>query len=103
MEKSLEHAGQVEVRGLLFLKRIFDERNWSFPHYIRLETSCSSKDFAELLELPMDKIEAVFINGKAHPLEDGWVNPGDRVTFLSPGTPGPHRFLLGIARIPDDK
>ncbi len=103
VEKSQEHAGQVEVRGLLFLKKIFEERNLSFPHYVTLEQPCSAREFAEFLELPLDKIEAVFVNGKAHSLEDGWVNPGDRVTFLSPGTPGPHRFLLGIARMPDEK
>ena len=99
-EELCSNPKQVEVRGLILLKKIFDERNWGFPHYCSLDKECSALDFALQLELPLDKIEAVFINGSAYTLEAGWVKPGDRVTFLSPGTPGPHRFLLGIAKLP---
>ena len=94
-------SGEIEVRAFNFLKKLFDQRNWSYPHIVRLENPCSAAELAERLDLPADKIEAVFINGRAMPLEDGWINPGDRVAFLPPGTPGPHRFLLGIAKLPD--
>lgn len=93
---------RVEVRGFSFLKQIFDERNWPFPMYYSLEEPCTALELAKRLDLPLDKIEAVFINGLANPLEEGVVKPGDRVAFLPPGTPGPYRVILGIVKLPGD-
>lgn len=85
----------MEVRGLSFLKEIFDRRNLPFPFYVDLEEECTAGELAERLDLPLEKIEAVFINGVVHRLGDV-VRPGDRVAFLPPGTPGPYRVILGI-------
>ncbi len=93
--------GEIEVRVFMQLKQLFDARNRPFPYYFKLAKGCAAVELAKMLELPPDKIEAVFINGKAQPLAEGWVEPGDRVAFLPPGTPGPHRFLMGIAKLPD--
>jgi hypothetical protein len=47
------------------------------------------------LDLPLDAIEGVFCNGHVYGL--GHVlAPGDRVGFVPHGTPGPHRFMLGL-------
>lgn len=94
-------GGEIEVRAFMQLKQLFAERNWPFPYFYKLEKECSAVELAERLELPTDQIEAVFVNGKAQALDEGRVKPGDRVAFLPPGTPGPHRFLLGIAKMPD--
>lgn len=91
--------GEVEIRGFMFLRDIFKECNWPIPYYFKLERECDSIALAKMLKLPLDMIEAVFINGKAHPLGEGLIKPGDRVAFLPPGTPGPCRVLLGIKRI----
>ncbi|WP_366924655.1 MoaD/ThiS family protein [Metallumcola ferriviriculae] len=88
----------VEVRCFSFLKKICDERKWAFPHYFRLDRECSARELAEKLDLPLDLIEAVFINGLAMPMDDGQVKPGDRVGFVPPGTPGPYRALLGMVK-----
>lgn len=54
-------------------------------------------DLIHTLKLKKDDVEAVFINGKAnsfgHIIQDN-----DRVGLIPPGTPGPHRLLLGIRR-----
>lgn len=50
---------------------------------------------ADQIEIPRDMIEAVFINGRAKPVEEV-VFPGDRLVILPPGIPGPYRVLLGI-------
>ncbi len=92
----------VEIRAFNFLKKVFDERGWPFPYYLKLDRECSAKELAETLELPSDMIEAVFINGKAYQPEEGIVKPGDRVAFIPPGTPGPYRVLLGIKKLPQD-
>lgn len=59
------------------------------------EEGMTAHDIALELGLPMEKIEAVFINHKVYSL-DHLVMPGDRVALVPTGIPGPHRFLLGI-------
>lgn len=92
-------SNEVEVRAFSFLKKEFDRRGWPFPMKVELERECSALELAEKLELPRDKIEAVFINGVAGPL-DRVVRPGDRVAFVPPGTPGPYRVILGMVNQP---
>jgi len=55
----------------------------------------SGFELAEQLELPLDKIEGIFINNLAHSL-DAIVHSGDQVAFIPTGVPGPHRYSLGI-------
>lgn len=47
------------------------------------------------LGLDTDLIEGVFVNHTVYGL-DHPVLPGDRVAFVPVGTPGPHRFTLGL-------
>ena len=60
----------------------------------------TARDIAQELELPLDKIEAVFCNHLTYPL-DHVILPGDRVAFVPHGTPGPHRYCLGIKQAGD--
>jgi len=57
---------------------------------------CTARQLADQLELPLDKIEAVFVNHLVYHL-DHLILPGDRVAFVPTGIPGPHRFMLGIS------
>ncbi len=57
---------------------------------------CTALELARELELPLEKVEAVFINHLVYPL-DHHVSPGDRVAFIPTGVPGPYRLLIGIA------
>jgi molybdopterin converting factor small subunit len=50
---------------------------------------------AQDLGLPVASIEGVFCNHSIHPLTQ-IVYPGDAVAFVPHGTPGPHRFFLGL-------
>jgi hypothetical protein len=92
---------QVEVRAFAGLKQIFEERGWPFPYYVPLEKECSALELARMLDLPVEKIEAVFINRLSDSLDTAKVKPGDRVAFVPHGTPGVARLLLGIKREPD--
>lgn len=56
---------------------------------------CAACDLARELDLPLEKIEAVFINHVVRSL-DHRIQAGDRVAFIPTGIPGPSRFLLGI-------
>jgi len=60
----------------------------------------SALQIARDLELPIDEIEAVFCNNTVYSL-DHLIMPGDRIAFVPQGTPGPHRFCLGIKQAGD--
>ncbi|MDF1551885.1 MAG: hypothetical protein P1P84_02430 [Deferrisomatales bacterium] len=55
----------------------------------------TGEELAHALALPLEMVEAVVVNRKVYGLEHR-VRPGDRVAFVPRGTPGPHRFALGI-------
>jgi hypothetical protein len=68
------------------------------PATIELELPEEGKSAEEILEglcLPAGEVEGVFINHKVHSL-DHLVLPGDRIAFVPRGTPGPHRYTLGL-------
>lgn len=47
------------------------------------------------LGIPENTVDGVFVNGRIMPFTTTLKN-NDRVALVPPGTPGPHRFLLGI-------
>lgn len=49
------------------------------------------------LGLVEGEVEGAFVNGRILPFETP-LKHGDRVALVPPGTPGPHRFLLGIRK-----
>jgi hypothetical protein len=55
----------------------------------------SGLEIAADIGLPVERIEAVFRNGRIQGLHDK-IFPGDRVAFVPAGTPGPYRVLLGM-------
>ncbi len=77
------------------MEKLFQERNWPFPYNIDLDEKILAGDLAKKLNIPLEKIEIVFINGIAQGLNCK-VSPGDRVAFVPPGTPGPYRVILGF-------
>ena len=75
------------------------------PTFVELQLPSEGKSalaIAQELELPIDIIEAVFCNNTVYSL-DHRVMPGDRIAFVPHGTPGPHRFCLGIKQAGDIK
>ena len=58
---------------------------------------CTIDDLAQKLGLPLEKIEAVFINHRAFDLKRT-IRAGDRVALVPPGIPSTERLLLGFNR-----
>ncbi len=85
----------IEVRGFLHLYQIFKEKNWPIPLIIELEEPTTGAKLAEKLEIPLDEIEIIFVNGFAQSL-DYLIHAGDRIAFVPPGCPGPYRMALGF-------
>ena len=57
----------------------------------------TASGLAQELGLPLEKVEAVFINHRAFDLNQT-IRAGDRVAFVPPGIPGTERLLLGFYR-----
>jgi hypothetical protein len=52
-------------------------------------------DLAVELGLPTESIEGIFCNHTIRSL-GFMIHPGDEVAFVPYGTPGPHRYFLGL-------
>ncbi len=91
---------EIEIRFFGSLRELCKKRGWPFPYSYPLEEPCTPLELAQKLELPLEQIESVFINAKTVSLDEGQINPGDRVGFVPQGTPGVARLLLGIKRPP---
>lgn len=85
----------IEVRGFLHLDAIFRKRYGTIPLILDLDEPITGTALAEKLEIPLDQIEVIFVNGFVQAL-DFIINPGDRIAFLPPGCPGPYRIALGF-------
>lgn len=89
---------KLEIRFFGQLKALAEQKGWPFPCYYELSGACTAIELAQRMDIPMDQIEGVFINGIGKPLDKGWVKPGDRVGFVPYGIPGPYRVHLGFYR-----
>ena len=92
----MEKVKPVEVRIFGALRKHMDRQN--LPYMLEKEMpegKLSPVDIAGELDIPIDEIEAVFINGKVSDRES-ILSPGDRIGFFPYGTPGPYRVFLGM-------
>jgi len=72
-------------------------RDRGLPTTLSLElpaVPCTAEDIARRLDLPLDRIEGIFLNHRSAGL-DAVVRPGDRVAFVPLGTPASHPAFFG--------
>lgn len=91
----MDKKNSVEVRGFLQLDSRLRKEYGKPPVQIEISEPVTGKTLAEKLNIPLDEIEVIFINGFVHDL-NAVIKPGDRVAFLPPGCPGPYRIALGF-------
>ena len=96
MANSEEASGTIELRGFLHLAELFNERGWKIPYHYTITAPVNGHQLLELLAIPAEQVEAMFINGRAQPLAHAVIKAGDRVALVPPGTPGPYRVFLGF-------
>jgi hypothetical protein len=90
------------VHMIAFLDTFRKERGeLSTVEYELPDEGCSAREIALALELPVDRIEGVFLNHRGAGL-DVWVLPGDRVAFVPLGTPASHPAFFGSFTARDD-
>lgn len=86
----------IELRGFMQLEERFRNRGWLNPHHFQLEREVAGPELLNLLDVPPEEVEVIFVNRTAFPMHHAIVHPGDRVALAPPGVPGPHRLLLGF-------
>ena len=95
----MKMATHIRMFGFLYTYR----KKQGLPSSVELHLPPEGKTalaIAKELELPIDIIEAVFCNNTIYCL-DHRIMPGDKVAFVPHGTPGPHRYCLGIKQAGD--
>ena len=83
----------------MYLADLFRERNWPSPLEVIIQGEMSGVQLLTLLDIPFEKVEVIFVNGKAFNPSMAVISGGDRVALVSPGVPGPYRALLGFKKM----
>lgn len=92
-------SAPATVRVFAFLHSYCRERGLPTTVSIEVpEDGVRAADLALSLDLPLDRIEALFRNGELVGL-GALVSPGDRVAFIPHGTPAPHPAFFGTCGI----
>lgn len=75
---------------------VFRERGWSNPKQVDIQGKMTGIELLEMLSIPPEMVEVIFVNGKALSPPLAELTGGDRVALAPPGVPGPYRVLLGF-------
>lgn len=92
-------AKSIELRGFMELSELFRERGWNTPHEVAVSGSMTGPELLALLDVGRERVEVIFVNGKATSPEAATIAGGDRVALAPPGVPGPYRVLLGFKKM----
>ncbi|QAZ65851.1 MoaD/ThiS family protein [Solidesulfovibrio carbinolicus] len=92
-------AKSIELRGFMELSELFRERGWNTPHEVAVPDTMTGPELLALLDVGRERVEVIFVNGKATSPEAAVVADGDRVALAPPGVPGPYRVLLGFKKM----
>ncbi|MBM7853978.1 molybdopterin converting factor small subunit [Desulfohalotomaculum tongense] len=86
----------IELRAFADLQKIFKQNGWNMPHRFEIpDEGTTGKQLARQLQIPEEKLEAIFINGVVYNLTHP-IKPGDRVGLVPPGLPSIYRVHLGF-------
>ena len=90
---------KIELRAYMDLADLFRQRNWPSPLEVDVQQAMTGAQLLALLDIPPEKVEVIFVNGKAFIPSVAVISGGDRVALVSPGVPGPYRLLLGFKKL----
>ncbi len=89
----------IELRAFMDLAFLFRQRNWPNPMEVDIQGETTGAKLLEMLDIPPEKVEVIFVNGKAFTPDLTILTSGDRVALLPQGAPGPYRVLLGFKKM----
>ena len=90
---------KIVLRAFMDLAGLFRERSWPNPLEVDIQGEINGLQLLAMLDIPSEKVEVIFVNGKAFNPAMVVVAGGDRVALVSPGVPGPYRALLGFKKM----
>jgi sulfur carrier protein ThiS len=86
----------------MWLADLFKVRQWPNPRFLELDGDTSGPELLAKLDIAPERVEVIFVNGRASLPATAMVKPGDQVALVPPGTPGPYRMLLGFTAPSDN-
>ncbi|HAM49905.1 MAG TPA: thiamine S protein [Nitrospiraceae bacterium] len=92
-------SSMIELRAFMGLADLFRERNWPSPLEVDIQGEMTGAQLLAMLDIAPEKVEVVFVNGKAFSPAMAVLTGGDRVALVPPGVPGPHRVMLGFKKL----
>lgn len=92
-------SSMIELRAFMGLADLFRQRNWPSPLAVGIPGEVTGAELLVMLDIPPEKVEVVFVNGKAFNPSMAVLTGGDRVALVPPGAPGPYRVLLGFRKM----
>ena len=92
-------SSRIELRAFMNLRDLFRERNWPSPLEVDIPRPMTGVQLLALLDIPPEKVEVIFVNGKAFKPSMAVISGGDRVALVPPGVPGPYRVFLGFKKM----
>jgi hypothetical protein len=81
------------------LSALFAARGWSNPRTLEVENGVTGRQLLAALGVDTRDVESLIVNRRAALVEGAVLRAGDRVALVPPGTPGPHRLLLGLREL----
>lgn len=95
-DQASRSTGTIRVRFFGVLHALRRERGLPAHEVLAVPAAgVVASELAGRLELPLESIEGVFCNHHVRSL-DVVIRPGDEIAFVPKGTPGPHRYFLGL-------
>ncbi len=89
----------ITFNAYSFLQKKLREKQIEYSNVtMRVKEGTRAKDFIRQVQLSLEDVDVIFINGKVAPF-DTIIQHKDRVTLIPPGTPGPYRVLLGFKNV----
>ena len=89
----------ITFNAFSFLRPKLESKGIAYSNpELAIPEGISVRELVTHLGLEQEDVEAAFVNGKIGP-KDTVLQNGDRVGLVPPGTPGPYRVLLGMAKI----
>ncbi len=87
---------EILFNAFSFLRKKLEKNGFEYVNVKRTVPEDNTVlDLIHSLKLEKQDVEAVFVNGKAGSFGQV-IQDNDRIALIPPGTPGPHRYLLGI-------
>ncbi|MFP4168892.1 MAG: MoaD/ThiS family protein [Desulfonatronovibrionaceae bacterium] len=93
---------ELDFKAFSFLQARLRASGIAPQSRMQVKNGCTVGGLIAELGLDQSEVEGVFVNGRIR-TPDYYLQDGDRVAFVPPGTPGPYRYMLGIREANNSK